>query len=98
MDECGIAKTISVIGSKWTILIIRDLFEGKTRFNELKRSLESISPKTLSVRLQQLEKDGLVEKRIFAEVPTHVEYTLTSKGKSLHEIITKLREWGETSA
>lgn len=92
---CGIAKTLKVIGSKWTILILRDLLEDKKRFGELQRSLEGISPKTLSSRLKELESNGIISKKVFAEVPLHVEYTLTSKGKSLGEIVEDMRAWGE---
>lgn len=92
---CGVANTIKIIGSKWTMLILRDLLEGTQRFGELQRSLVGISPKTLSVRLSQLEKDGIVRKKIFAEIPLHVEYSLTSKGRSLGDVISKMREWGE---
>lgn len=76
------------------MLILRDLFEGKKRFGEIQKSLETISPRTLALRLRELESDGLVTKKVFAEVPPHVEYDLTEKGKSLNEIICKMREWG----
>jgi DNA-binding HxlR family transcriptional regulator len=97
MDDkpCGVANTLKVVGSKWTLLILHDLFEGKKRFGELLKSQKGISPKTLSVRLQELEKFGIVKKKIFAEIPLHVEYSLTDKGHSLNEIICKMREWGE---
>jgi DNA-binding HxlR family transcriptional regulator len=92
---CGVSKTLKVIGSKWTILILHDLFEGKKRFGELLKSQKGISPKTLSIRLQELERFGIVKKKVFAEIPLHVEYSLTKKGQSLNEIICKMREWGE---
>lgn len=94
-EECGVAKTLKIIGSKWTILIIRDLCEGTKRFGQLQRSLVGISPKTLSLRLQELEKEGIVKKKIFAEVPLHVEYSLTAKGESLRNIIDTMRQWGQ---
>ncbi len=97
MDNCSVAKTLRVIGSKWTMLILHNLFEGKKRFGELQRALEGISPKTLSQRLQELEQEGVINKKVFAEVPLHVEYTLTEKGKSLGEIFDKMAEWGEKS-
>ena len=96
--ECGVEKTARIVGQKWTLLIIRDLCEGTKRFGELQRALFGISPKTLALRLNQLEKESIVKRRIFKEVPLHVEYTLTSKGESLKEIIEKMREWGEKSA
>lgn len=92
--HCGVAKTLKVIGSKWTMFILHTLFDGTKRFGELQRSLEGISPKTLSLRLQELEKEGIVKKKVFAEVPLHVEYSLTAKGKSLKEIFIKMAEWG----
>jgi DNA-binding HxlR family transcriptional regulator len=98
LDKSCVTKTIKIIGSKWTVLILRELCEGTKRFGELQRGLPGISPKTLSVRLQELEKHGIVRKKVFKEIPLHVEYTLTSRGESLREIIEKMREWGETEA
>jgi DNA-binding HxlR family transcriptional regulator len=92
---CGVEKTLKIIGSKWTILLLHNLFQGKKRFGEFQKSLEGISPKTLSLRLQQLEKDGIITKKVFAEIPLHVEYTLTKKGESLTEIFKTMAEWGE---
>jgi DNA-binding HxlR family transcriptional regulator len=94
-EKSCVMNTLKIIGSKWTILILRDLCEGTKRFGQLQRSLNGISPKTLSLRLKQLERDGVVRKKVFAEVPLHVEYSLTPKGQSLREIINKMREWGE---
>lgn len=88
-------RTLQVIGSKWTLLILRDLFGGTKRFGELRRSLGHVSPKTLSERLRELEAQGLVARRVYAEVPPRVEYTLTEKGRSLGEIIEAMRRWGE---
>ena len=95
-DKLCVTKTIKIIGSKWTILIIRELFEGTKRFGELQRALSGISPKTLSVRLQELEKHGIVHKKVFKEIPLHVEYSLTDRGRSLSAIIEAMREWGDT--
>lgn len=92
--SCGVQKTLKIIGSKWTILILHTLCDGKMRFGQLQRALEGISPKTLSQRLQELEKEGIIEKKIFAEVPLHVEYSLTPKGITLKEIFNKMDEWG----
>ncbi len=86
-----------MIGSKWTILILHELCEGTKRFGELQKSLDGISPKTLSLRLQQMEKNGILKKKVFAEVPPHVEYSLTEKGKSLKHIIDSMDTWGESS-
>lgn len=95
-DQKCVANTLKIIGSKWTVLILRELCEGTKRFGQLERSLFGISPKTLSLRLKQLERDGVVKKKIFPEIPLHVEYSLTQKGQSLREIIIKMREWGES--
>jgi DNA-binding HxlR family transcriptional regulator len=93
--ECGVTKTMRVIGSKWSMLILHQLCSDKKRFGELARSLPGISPKTLSERLKQLEESGIVHKKIFAEIPLHVEYSLTKKGISLKEIFIKMEKWGE---
>lgn len=96
--NCGVYKTLKIIGSKWTILILHHLCKGTMRFGQLQRALPGISPKTLSVRLQQLEKNGIVKKHVFAEVPLHVEYSLTAKGQSLKKVISLMENWGETEA
>ncbi len=97
-SNCGVAKTLHIIGSKWTMLILHNIFEGRNRFGQLQRTLDGISPKTLSVRLSELEKDGIVKRRVYAEVPLHVEYHLTEKGRSLREIFSELAKWGEQTA
>ena len=91
---CGVAKTIRIIGSKWTLLILRDLFEGTKRFGELQESLVGISTKTLTARLQELEGDGLVHRKVYPVIPPKVEYSLTPKGRSLKDIIDDMRAWG----
>jgi DNA-binding HxlR family transcriptional regulator len=91
--EC-VTKTLKVIGSKWTILILRELCEGKKRFGEIERALKGISPKTLSQRLKALEKSGAIKKTVYPVVPLRVEYELTQKGNSLREIIDKMAQWG----
>lgn len=97
-DKSCVMKTLKIIGSKWTILILHELCTGTKRFGQLQRSLPGISPKTLSQRLHQLEKDKIVQKKVFAEVPLHVEYSLTPRGQSLKAVIEKMREWGEQRA
>lgn len=92
--ECPIEKTLSVIGKKWTVLILRDLMGGTRRFGELLASLEGISPKTLSERLKELEEGGVVRRRVYPEIPPRVEYSLTEKGKSLGGILEAMMEWG----
>jgi DNA-binding HxlR family transcriptional regulator len=94
-EICPVEKTLDIIGGKWTILILRDLFSGTKRFGELRKSLEGISPKTLSERLRYLEKEGIVQKKIYAEVPPKVEYSLTERGETLRSIIVTLKRWGE---
>ncbi len=93
--NCYVAKTLKVIGSKWTMMILHNLFEGKNRFGELQRSLGTISPKTLSQRLDELEATEILEKKVFAEIPLHVEYYLTPKGNSLRKIFKDLESWGK---
>jgi len=95
-DKTCVMKTLKIIGSKWTILLLRELFEGKKRFGQLQKALEGISPKTLSLRLKQLEKDQIIKKKVFAEIPLHVEYSLTARGQSLSDVIEKIKDWGES--
>lgn len=95
-DKTCVMRTLKIIGSKWTILLLHELFEGKKRFGQLQKALDGISPKTLSLRLKQLEKDQIIKKKVFAQVPLHVEYSLTRRGDSLRDIIEKIKEWGET--
>ncbi len=92
--ECGVTKALKLIGSKWTLNIIYVLCESTKRFGEIQKELVGISPRTLSLRLQQLEKDGIVHRKMYAVIPLHVEYSLTQKGASLKEIIAKLDVWG----
>jgi DNA-binding HxlR family transcriptional regulator len=93
-DHSGLARTLELIGDKWTIALIHHLFQGKNRFGQLLKAMEGISPKTLSVRLKKLEQQGLITRQIFPEVPLHIEYFVTKKGRSLHKVIQVLDEWG----
>ena len=93
-DTCPVCRTADVICGKWTLLVIRDLSEGRSRFCELERSLRGISPRTLSLRLRALEEEGIVERTTFAEVPPRVEYALTEKGLALIPIIDSMRAYG----
>lgn len=94
-EPCPIAKTLDVIGTKWTFLIIRDLLiEGTMRFSDLLKSMNGISPKTLSLRLKELEDHGILKRKVFPEVPPRVEYTLTEKGKRLESIFIELKKFG----
>ncbi|MDX6702939.1 MAG: hypothetical protein QOF26_3165 [Baekduia sp.] len=92
---CPVCQTADIICGKWTLLLIRDLAEGHTRFCELERSLSGISPRTLSLRLRALEEEGIVERQSFGEVPPRVEYALTDKGLALLPIIEDMRSYGE---
>ena len=92
--SCPVCRTAEIVCSKWTMLVIRDLAEGRSRFCELERSLQGISPRTLSLRLRALEEEGIVERRTFPEVPPRVEYALTEKGRALLPIIENMREYG----
>jgi DNA-binding HxlR family transcriptional regulator len=87
--------TAEIVCGKWTLLLVRDLAEGCSRFCELERSLAGISPRTLSLRLRALEEEGVVERHTFAEVPPRVEYALTEKGRALLPIIDDMRAYGE---
>ncbi len=95
---CPVERTLGVIGNKWTMLIIRDLLKGTKRFGELQKSLHGISPRTLSLRMSQLENDGIVRKKIYPVVPPKTEYSLTKKGQTLASILGQMIEWGEEYA
>lgn len=89
-----IAAAMHIIGNKWTALILRDLFGGPKRFCELERSVGNINPRTLSQRLDDLESNGIVTRRVFAEVPPRAEYALTEKGEDLLPILEQMAAWG----
>jgi DNA-binding HxlR family transcriptional regulator len=91
---CPVCATADIVCGKWTILIIRDLARGRTRFCELERSLQGISPRTLSLRLRALDEEGVIERRTYPEVPPRVEYALTSKGRALLPLIEDMRRYG----
>src|SRR6478609_8961569 len=93
-SDCPVMRTAEIVCAKWTMLLIRDLAEGRARFCELERSLAGISPRTLSLRLRALEEEGIVERRTYAEVPPRVEYALTDKGRALIPIVEDRREYG----
>ena len=93
---CPVCRTADIVCGKWTLLLVRDLAEGRSRFCELERSLAGISPRTLSLRLRALEEEGIVERQTYAEVPPRVEYALTEKGRALIPIIEGMRTYGET--
>ena len=93
-STCPVCRTAEVVCGKWTLLLIRDLADGSSRFCELERSLEGISPRTLSLRLRALEEHGVVERQTYPEVPPRVEYALTQKGEALVPLIDDMRTYG----
>jgi DNA-binding HxlR family transcriptional regulator len=93
-SECPVCRCAEIISGKWTLLVIRDLADGSRRFCELERSLDGISPRTLSLRLRALEEHGVVVQRTYPEVPPRVEYALTEKGEALVPLIEDMRVYG----
>jgi DNA-binding HxlR family transcriptional regulator len=94
-SPCPVSSCAEIISGKWTLLLIRDLAEGPQRFCQLERSLEGISPRTLSLRLRALEECGVIARRTYPEVPPRVEYGLTDKGEALVPLIDDMRRYGE---
>ena len=95
MPACPVATTVALIGSKWRLLIIRNLLARPWRFNDLKKDLEGISQKVLTDSLRSMEADGIITRTVYPEVPPRVEYALTELGKSLKPILDSMRAWGE---
>ena len=93
-ETCPVCRTAEVVCGKWTLLLIKELAEGQSRFCELERALEGISPRTLSLRLRALEEEGIVARSTFPEVPPRVEYALTDKGLALVPLIEDMRSYG----
>lgn len=94
MPACPVATTVALIGSKWKLLILRNLMARPWRFNELRKDLAGISQKVLTDSLRSMEEDGLVTRTIYAEVPPRVEYALSELGESMRPIIQSMQEWG----
>lgn len=94
LPACPVATTVSLIGSKWKLLIMRNLMARPWRFNELQRDLEGISQKVLTDSLRSMEADGIVARTVYPEVPPHVEYSLSELGESMRPIIKSMEEWG----
>jgi DNA-binding HxlR family transcriptional regulator len=94
-ETCPVCVTAEIVCGKWTLLLVRDLAAGCSRFCELERSLAGISPRTLSLRLRALEEEGIVARQTYPEVPPRVEYALTEKGRALLPIIDDMRAYGE---
>ena len=94
--HCPVAATLSVVGEKWSLHIVRDLLlDGPRRFQDLLESLDGVGPNTLSVRLKTLEDEGVVERRVYSERPIRAAYQLTRKGQELAPVIGALRDWGK---
>lgn len=94
LPACPVETTLMLIGNKWKVLIIRDLLTGTKRFGELKKSIGKVSQKVLTTQLRDMEEDGLISRKIYAEVPPRVEYSLTELGKSLQPILNAMLQWG----
>jgi DNA-binding HxlR family transcriptional regulator len=94
--NCPVARTLEIIGDRWTMLIVRDLLRKDTRkFNDFELSLEGISPNTLSARLKTLEDAGIVERRFYEQHPPRAEYLLTARGRELRPVLSALKDWGQ---
>ena len=92
---CPVATTVQIIGSKWKLLILRNLLQRPWRFNELKKNLDGISQKVLTDSLRSMEADGIVTRTVYAEVPPRVEYSLSETGETLRPIIKAMEDWGK---
>lgn len=96
--SCPVETTLAVINGRWKVLVIHHLLEGVKRFGELHRAMAGISHRTLTQQLRELERDRLIRRKVYAEVPPKVEYSLTSLGESLHPVLLAMHEWGESYA
>jgi DNA-binding HxlR family transcriptional regulator len=95
IDDCPVARTLDLIGERWTLLLLRDLLlHGPRRFQDFQSSLPGVAPNTLSARLKTMEDNGLVRREMYSERPPRLEYVLTDKGKSLGPVVKAMREWG----
>jgi len=95
LPECPVARTLDLIGERWTILLLRDLLlKGPRRFQDFQASLPGVASNTLSARLKSLEDHGLVRRQLYNDRPPRLEYVLTDKGKSLGPVVKALRDWG----
>ena len=94
LPTCPVATTVQIIGSKWKLLILRNLLQRPWRFNELKKDLEGISQKVLTDSLRSMEADGIIDRTVYAEVPPRVEYALNELGETLRPIMKAMEDWG----
>ena len=95
LPACPVETTLTLISSKWKVLIVRDLLGGTKRFGELQRSVGNVSQKVLTAQLREMEEDGLVDRKVYPEVPPRVEYSLTELGRSLEPVLSAMWNWGE---
>ena len=95
LPACPVETTLTLIGDKWKVLILRDLMPGTKRFGELKKSVGNVSQKVVTAQLRAMEASGLVNRKVYAEVPPRVEYSLTELGKSLKPILDSMCAWGK---
>lgn len=95
IEACPVATTVNLIGNKWKLLIMRNLLQRPWRFNELQKSLDGISQKVLTDSLRTMEKDGIIIRTVYAEVPPRVEYSLSEIGESMRPILNAMQLWGE---
>ncbi len=96
IENCPVTATMEIIGGKWKLLIMYVISNGINRFGKMSLMLKGISKQMLTTQLRELEKDGIIERKIYAEIPPRVEYFLTPRGKSLLPIISLMKEWGQT--
>lgn len=94
LPACPVETTLMLISDRWKVLILRDLLDGTKRFSELKKSIGNVSQKVLTANLRAMEENGLLTRKVYAEVPPRVEYTLTETGYSLSPVLNAMKEWG----
>ncbi len=95
IDDCPVARTLDLIGERWTVLLLRDLLQqGPRRFQDFQDSLPGVAPNTLSARLKAMEDNGLIQRQLYNERPPRLEYVLTDKGRSLGPVVRAMRDWG----
>ena len=93
-QSCAVLNTLQLVGNKWVLIILSRLLEGTKRFGELQKEIETISPKVLTQQLRKMEKEGLVQRKVYPEIPPKVEYSLSQKGKALKPVFLQIIEWG----
>lgn len=93
-ESCAVLNTLQLVGNKWVLIILSRLLEGTKRFGELQKEIDTISPKMLTQQLRKMEKEGLVERKVYPEIPPKVEYSLTRKGQALRPVFLQIMEWG----